>query len=398
MAVNTTSAAVPSGRSMLQSAGMRTLRAAGVVGGFAQSLTGATGSLLAFEVTGSQAAAGLPMTATVAGAGAAAALSSRLVASYGRRRALSSGAGVAVFGSVLVGLAALTSSLALVLAGCALLGAGTAMVMLCRYAAAELVPEALRPRAMASVLGATTIGAVAGPNLLAPMGAAAAGLGLPELSGPFGFGALAFGCTAALLFAGLGDDRPGPEAVPASGGEGASALPGLLVLSVSNLVMIGVMTMAPVHMEHRHGGGLAVIGLVISIHVAGMFAPSTLSGRLVQRFGPSPMAMVAGVSMCAACALAAAGAASPWTLGVAMAALGVSWNLALVAGSAMLTAAAPRRARLKREGLGEVGMSIAAATAGLACGPLAAQGGYALVAIVGAAAAVLIPATIALRP
>lgn len=375
---------------------MRTLRAAVVVGGFAQSLTGAAGALLAVAVTGSQAAAGLPATATVAGAGAAAALSSQLVASLGRRRALSSGAGVAVAGSAAVAAGATASTLAPVLVGCALLGAGTAMVMLCRYAAAETVPEALRPRAMASVLGATTIGAVAGPNLLAPASAAAASLGLPGLSGPFVFGALAFACTAALLAAGLGDEKPAP-APPTNAAGAASPLPGLLVLGLSNLVMVGVMTMAPLQIEHRHGGGLVAIGLVVSAHIAGMFAPSTLSGRLVHRLGAAPTAMIAGTSMTAACALAALGASSPWTLGAAMTILGVTWNLGLVSGSAMLTAAVPPAARLKREGAGEVAMSIAAATGSLACGPLAAQAGYPLLALTGAATALLIPTALTLH-
>lgn len=392
MGHNGTAAAVErSGRELLRNPAMRVLRTACVVGGFAQSLTGAAGALLAVEVTGTASAGGLPQMVQVAGAAAAALIASRLTVPLGRRRTLASGAGVAAAGSVAAAAGALASSLALILIGCALLGAGTASVMLGRYAAAELVPEALRPRAMASVLAATTIGAVAGPNLLAPANLAAERSGLPGLAGPFVLGALAFALTAAML-AGLPETRPVSfAAVPASEPTRlASALPGLGVLAASNLVMVGVMTMAPVHMG-RHGAGLTMIGLVISIHIAGMFAPSPLSGLLVQRVGASRTAAFAGVAMCGSCLLAAIGADLQWTLGVAMAGLGVGWNLGLVAGSAMLTASVPREVRVKREGLGEAGMGAAAAIGGLACGPLVAQGGYAALAMAGAAMAVLIP-------
>jgi predicted MFS family arabinose efflux permease len=302
-------------------------------------------------------------------------------------------------GSLIVAAGALAGSLALVLAGCALLGAGTAAVMLMRYAAAEQVPESLRPKAMASVLTATTIGAVIGPNLLAPTGFAAERLGLPALAGPFAFGAFAFALTVAMVLAGL---RGAPIPVPASPqkvatGGWPSAAPGLAVLTLSNLVMVGVMTMAPVQMSHHGNGGLGLIGLVLSAHIIGMFAPSALSARLVQRIGATRTAVLAGCTMAGACAFAAAVASSHWLLGFAMAALGVGWNLGLVSGSTLLTAAMPPEARTRREGLGEVGMGLAAAVGGLVCGPLAAYGGYVSLAMAGAIAAALIPA-LATRP
>lgn len=389
-----TAAAVDeSGRTGIRSPAMRVLRAACVVGGFAQSLTGAAGALLALEMTGSESAAGLPQTVLVAGSAAAAAIASRLAVPFGRRRTLAAGAAAATAGSILVVAGALIASIAVVLGGCALLGAGTATVMLIRYAAAEQVPESLRPKAMASVLTASTIGSVAGPNLLAPASRAAEHLGLPALAGPFAFGGLAFALTVAMLLAGLRAAPPplSEPAVTTAPGRLPSARPGLAVLTLANLVMVGVMTMAPVQMSH-HGGGLALIGLVISVHIIGMFAPSALSALLVERIGATPTAVLAGCVMTAACAFAAAAASSHLMLGIAMAALGIGWNLGLVAGSAMLTASAPREVRVKREGLGEVGMGAAAAAGGLACGPLVAYGGYVALAMAGAIAAALIPA------
>ncbi|GAB4005312.1 hypothetical protein GCM10029992_52840 [Glycomyces albus] len=254
---------------------MRAVRLAAAVGGLAQSLTGAAGALLAHQISGSEATAGLPQTALVAGAAVSAAAASRLAVSFGRRRVMTAGALAAVIGSALVAAGAAATALAPILAGFAMLGSGTAVVMLCRYAAAELVPERDRAGAMASVLVATTVGAVAGPNLLAPAGAAAEALGLAALIGPFAFGAVGFALTALVLRVGMSDaPRPEPDRDTIRTGSAPipSAVPALSVLMLSNLVMVAVMTMAPVRMGHFHAS-LAVIGLVVSLHIAGMFAP-----------------------------------------------------------------------------------------------------------------------------
>lgn len=373
---------------------MRAVRLAAAVGGLAQSLTGAAGALLAFEVSGSAAAAGLPQTSQLAGAALSAAIASRLAVVVGRRRSLTAGAVAAVIGAALVGFGAAVSALGLILTGFALLGAGTAVVSLCRYAAAELVPEADRPRAMASVLAATTVGAVAGPNLLAPTGAAAAAVGLPALTGPFVFGAVGLALTALVLWSGMSDAPPvETEHTKAAAGTGPlrSAIPGLAVLTLSNLVMVTVMTMTPIRMGHFHAS-LAVIGLVVSLHIAGMFAPSPISARLVDRIGAQRTAVLASLVMASSCLGATVLDGSTTGMAVTMTGLGVGWNLGLVSGSVMLTASLPREVRLRREGTGEVGMGVAAATGGIVCGPVAAWGGYGLLAVGGAATAGLITA------
>jgi len=152
------------------------------------------------------------------------------------------------------------------------------------------------------------------------------------------------------------------------------------------------MTMAPVHLHHV-GVGLGVIGLVVSVHIAGMFAPSPVSGWLTDRVGAAPVATGAAAILIVACALAATGAASSVLLAVALVLLGFGWNLALVSGSVLLTAGVPALDRPRREGWGEVGMGSAAAGGGAASGVVVAAGGYpALAAAAAAAAALLLPA------
>lgn len=363
---------------------LRVLWTAGVIAGLAQSVAGSAGALLARELGGSDSVAGLPQTALVVGSAASALGLSALGRSRGRRVSLSSGATVAALGCAVVAVAAGAGSLALVCVGTLLSGAGTTAVMLSRYAAADLVDEPGRARAMAGVLTAVTVGAVAGPNLLAPAAHVADDLGLTPLAGPYVVGGVLFAVTATLLAGGLGDDRPTEppprvRAVPL----GRQAVLGLATLTVANLVMVAVMTMAPVQMHHG-GQSLAVIGLVVSLHIAGMFAPSPVTGRLVSRYGARAVAVAAGVVLTVACVLAAFDA-GPTLLAVAMITLGVGWNLALLSGSTLLTEGAPREERMRREGWGEVGMGVAAAGGGAAAGPTMAWGGYGALAAVGAA-------------
>ena len=374
---------------------IRVLWAASALGGFAQSLAGSAGALLARQIGGSDAVAGLPQTVSVIGAAISATLLSRLTLRRGRRLALSCGAWAAVVGCAAVMLAAVFSSLPLVLAGSVLLGAGSTTVMLGRYAAADLAMEADRVHSMATVLTVTTIGAVLGPNLLAPASGFVSGVGLPELSGPYLFAMLGFGAAGCALGIGL-------RAKPIAAGTGVAATSirvapddgrhtasGFAVLVVANLVMVSVMTMAPVQLAHD-GRNLSMIGLVISAHIAGMYAPSPLSGWLVHRIGGVRGAAVSGLALLAACVIAALGAADPVVLGAGMILLGVGWNLGLISGSDLLTAgvAADRRPRL--EGIGELGMNAAAAGGGAVSGPVMMLGGYPTLAIVGSIASAFI--------
>jgi len=361
----------------------------------AQSLAGTGGALLARQVGGTDAVAGLPQALLVVGAAVSALALSALTRRRGRGLALSLGAGVAVAGCLVVMLAGMAGHLPGILVGSLLLGSGTTAVMLGRYAAADLGPATSRAAGMASVLTATTIGAVAGPNLLAPTAALAAGLGMPALTGPYLVAAAGFTAAGGALAVGLGTGRPrGTPAprvaagkAPGSGVLSRSGAAGLGVLGVANLVMVSVMTMAPVQLHHV-GVGLGVIGVVVSVHIAGMFAPSPLSGWLTDRVGPLRVAAGAAAMLVLACAIAAAGAASTVLLGIGLLLLGVGWNLALVAGSVLITDGVAAGERPRREGWGEVAMGTAAAGGGATAGPMVATGGYPTLAVAAASVAV----------
>jgi MFS family permease len=379
----------------LQRRTVRVLMAAQVLGGLGQS-GAAAGALLALDLTGSEALAGLPLAMLVAGSSAAIVPITALSRRSGRRAGLTAALATAALGAVgVVAAGALRSFPLLLIAGFAF-GAGNSAVMLARYAAADLSTPAQRGRAIGLVVFATTFGAVAGPNLLAPAGHAATALGLPALTGLFLFAACAYALSGAVLLALLRPDpllvatrravaRPqhlAPPRVPLRSLLAApGALAGLLTIVVANLVMVAVMAMAPVHMA-MEGHGLRFVGLVISLHVAGMFAPAPLTGWLTDRIGPLPVAGAGAVLLVLAGALAAT---SGLVLGLAL--LGVGWNAGLVAGSTLLASAVPAEQRPRAEGAGELGMGIAAASATAVAGPVMGVAGYAALAIAGAVAA-----------
>lgn len=260
---------------------------------------GTAGALLSAELAGAE-AAGLPTGALVVGQALAALLVADRTQPLGRGKSLALGYALGALGAALVIAAAVAQNLAALLLGSAVLGGGNAAVFLTRYAAAEIGDGAARGRGLGVVLFAAALGAVASPNLLGPSGAVADRFGLPPLTGLYLVALVCFGVAALFLllaatpgvpYVGQGAAWLGPRRGSSVGGRdlvsGANRPPAraaLAVLAVTNLVMVAVMAMAPVHLV-THGHSLQHVGFIVSLHVAGMFAPSPLSGWAADRFG-----------------------------------------------------------------------------------------------------------------
>ncbi len=105
--------------------------------------------------------------------------------------------------------AGVVGSMPLLLLGAVMLGATTAANSGARYAATDLATEDRRGRALSTVVWATTIGAVLGPNLSGPAGSFANAVGIPELTGPFALGTVGMGLAALVIWRAA---APGPAA------------------------------------------------------------------------------------------------------------------------------------------------------------------------------------------
>src|SRR6266545_2571860 len=183
---------VPETYAAVQRRTVRVLVGSQVLGGVGVSIGFAVGALLAEQISGSATLAGLATTASVLGSALAAVPLSRLMAVRGRRPGLALGYLIGAAGASLAAVAAALDAYWLLLVGMCLFGSSTTANLQARYAATDLAVPARRARALGTVVWATTIGAVAGPNLSDPAGRTAEVLGLPALAGPFVWSGLAF--------------------------------------------------------------------------------------------------------------------------------------------------------------------------------------------------------------
>jgi len=357
------------------------------------------GTIVAEEIAGTSALAGLPAASVVLGSAVGSALLSLLMARRGRRIGLALGYTISVGGALVAAAAVIVGSLPLLTLGTLLIGFGNSSNQLSRYAAADLVPHGRRASAIGLVVWGATVGAVVGPNLVAFAGDVAVNLDLPRLVGPYLMPVLFVGAAAVLSFSLL---RPDPyELADESAIESAEAialpnvplvdllrrpavLAAIVALVTGQVVMVLIMTMTPLHMT-QHGHDLAAVGLVISGHTFGMFALSPVSGRLTDRFG-SPVVIALGLAVLAVSAVMAAVAPADGgvLLFVALFLLGYGWNLGFVAGSAMLAGNLAIGERTRLQGFTDAFIWSSAAAASLSSGLVVDWAGYATLGLIGA--------------
>ncbi|WP_010314224.1 MFS transporter [Saccharopolyspora spinosa] len=377
--------------------------------GLAAGIT--VGALLAQDMLGSTSLSGLPSGLFTIGSAAAAVIVGRTSQHLGRRIGLSVGYAAGAAGSLGVVIAAATGSVLLLFLALFVYGAGTATNLQARYAGADLASPQHRGRAVSTVLVATTVGAVAGPNLVTATGQLADALNIPRLAGPFILASVAYAAAAAVLWTMLRPDPlttaraiaadaadpagepPEQEATSTRNGRSAHLMLGAAVMVLTQLIMVAIMTMTPIHMQH-HGHDVSAAGLVIAVHVAGMYLPSPFSGLLVDRFGRMAVAAASGVTLLGAGLLAAlAPPNSVVLLAFALALLGLGWNFGLVSGTAIITDTVPLATRAKTQGAVDVAIALAGAGGGMASGLVVAASSYtALAGIGGALALAIIPA------
>jgi len=362
------------------------------------------GALLAEDMLDSTSFSGLPSALFTGGAAGTALLVGRLSQRSGRRAGLAAGYATGALGGVGIVLAAVLDNVPLLLLSLFVYGAGSATNLQARYAGADLADPSHRGRAVSTVLLATTIGAVAGPNLVDVMGHIAEQLSIPRLAGPFLLASAAYATAAVILQLRLRPDPllvarslaaepapPSTEDAPPTVAPVPNGLPlAAAAMVLTQVVMVAVMTMTPIHMRD-HGHGLGATGFVIAVHIAFMYLPSPLTGMLSDRVGRRPVIAAGGlVLLLAGLVAAAAPADSMVLLTVALALLGLGWNLGLIGGTALLTDSTPLATRARTQGAVDLSVSLAGAAGGLTSGLVVAATSYATLGLLGGALALLI--------
>ncbi|HEX5542536.1 MAG TPA: MFS transporter [Micromonospora sp.] len=391
-----------------------------VIGGLGVAIGIAVGALLAAQLGGTS-ISGLAQSAGVIGGALLAVPVARIMNARGRRPGLTLAYLVGAVGGVLVVAATVINWLPLFFLGMLLFGGGSTANLQARYTAVDLALPARRGKQLSVIVWATTIGAVAAPNLAGPADRAVARLNLPELSGPFVFSAIAFALAAGLLLAFLRPDplltarqlansRTAEGSTPRHDGGVRAALGvvaqrpaarlGVTAVAIGHLVMVGVMAMTPVHIGAAHPDAdvLTIVGIVISLHIAGMYALSPVVGWLTDRIGRRAVILTGTALLLAAAAIAgtATGSDTP-RLSIGLILLGLGWSCTMVAGSTLLSESVPAQVRPAAQGLSDLLMGLAGAAAGALSGFVVDHAGYHVLNLLGAVVTVPL-IMLALRP
>jgi MFS family permease len=433
---------------------LRLLFGTQIIGGVGVAIGISVGALLAADMGGAG-VSGLASSAAVIGGALLAVPATRLMRRGGRRPGLVFAYLTGAVGSLVIVVGAATGQVLPVFAGMLLFGGGTAANLQARYTAVDLAEPARRGRQLSLIVWATTVGAVAGPNLAPLADRAVRGWGLREYSGPFAFSALAFGLAGGAVLVLLRPDpllvvraivartaaadadpapgaaAPGPDGVTPAGvggvasagvegaagtGGGSSAgglrlgwqavtaspaaRLGVSAVAVGHVVMIGVMSMTPVHINeggHDHAAVLRIVGLVLSLHIAGMFALAPLMGWLTDRLGRRPVILLGIGLLLLACAVAGTAGHDTARLSTGLLLLGLGWSATMVAGSTLLSESVAVDVRPVAQGLADMVMGMAGAAAGALAGVVVAIGGYPTLTLL-AAIATLPLLALSLRP
>ena len=387
---------------LIQRKTIRVLALGQVLGGFGLGSVLSIGSLLARDLSGSEAWAGSAATFSTLGAAIWAIPLSRLAYARGRRVSLASGAALAINGAIAVIESANLRLFPLLLLGIFLLGAGSATSLQARFAATDIPIPGKTGRSIGLVVWATTIGAVTGPNLFGPGDQLGEALGLPPMTGPFLFTVAAqIGSTLVFWF-GL---RPDPllyaqklQTKTKNKISLKSALQTLkenpvprfavFAVALSHMVMVSVMSMTPVHMQDM-GYDLVVVGFTISLHIAGMYALSPVMGILADKIGKVQLILLGQLMYLLAIAFAGFGQMDRLQVTIGLTLLGLGWSASTVAGSALLASSVPANEKTNVQGVSDSTMNLSGAIGGGVAGSI-----LSLVAFNGLNFVALVPVTV----
>ena len=401
-------------RQALQRRTLITLSISQVLGsaGLTSGIT--VGGLIAKDLLDGDTFAGLSTASLTIGTAIGSAQLARMMSERGRRPGLVTGYAIGVVGAVVAVVAAQQRMFGLLIVGSILLGAGQASNLLARYAAADLAAPDQRARAISRLVFMSTFGAVAGPVMVGLGGAVGRGLGIDELAGPYLFSIVFFLAAAVITTVRL---RPDPlvlaGGVKRAGAERArvdlagslrlvaqrpDARLALASMVVSQVVMVAVMTMTPLHMrDHDHS--VQLVGFVLAVHIAGMYALAPVIGRINDRIGGYRTIAAGGVVLAASTVITALAGAAPSLLFLGLFLLGLGWSGGLIAGSSMLTASMPLEHRTKVQGAADLSMSLMGGLAGFGSGFVKQSVGYHMLSNAGTLAAglLLVAAVVAIR-
>ena len=367
----------------LQKRTLRPLMAGLVPAGAAITSAYSAAAVLGEEITGNETFGALAAACLTTGAALSTLPLAKIMAARGRRPGIVTGYVVAVFGALLAMIAAITEVYIFLPIGILGVGVGNGANLAARYAAADLAPEESKASAIGNLVWASTIGSVLGPSLgLGPAKKVGDFLGAPELAGPYIISGLLFLLAALTIRKWL---RPDPLVVVGGIGEEGeqktsfkeafrklfSSRVGRLSVGsmvVGHVVMVGVMTMTPLHLKDG-GHQLEIVGFVISLHIIGMYAFSPLVGVLTQKIGAKSVIALGGLLLVVGAELAShADPEDSAGVFVGLFLIGLGWSFGLVASSTLIATEFKGSEKVRIQGLADLAMTASGGIAGIGSG------------------------------
>ena len=373
------------------------LSTATILGGLGFGASASVGALLLAEVSGNDAISGLAAAMSNAGAAAAGIPLARIAARRGRRTAVVLGSSVAMLGALLAISGAAISQWWVLALGIGILGVASAVQLLSRFAATDLALPENRARDLSLVVWSITVGAVIGPNLMGPGAVVGGWIGVTPLAGVFVFTFFAQLAAVCVNYFGLRPDPlltaralqaeaaqardAGPEtATEVAASRGAKIL-AIVIIGMAQAIMVGLMAMTPLHLKH-HGGSDALVGITLSLHIAGMYALSPVFGILAGKIGRLPVIVGGWAILLVAIYFAYLSGENSLYVQIAMTLVGVGWSAVTVAGAALLTDLTALGERPKWQGRADTFMSASGAAAGVLAGIVFAMSDFSILALV----------------
>lgn len=427
-----TATLAPARIAALQRRTIGVLSVATILGGLGVGAALSVGSLLLAEVSGNDAISGLASAVFSAGTAAGGVPLARVAMRHGRRRALVVGSAVAFFGAVIAIVGAAMGVWPVLALGLGMLGVASSVQLLSRFTATDLAQPKRRARDLSFVVWMITVGAVIGPNLIGPGEVVGNAIGVPPLAGVFVFACVAQALAALVNWVGLRPDplfvarelaaaasqreqaeageRPGAQpddpdpataaphtsrvTIPQASTRNAQVLV-IVVIAVAQILMVGLMAMTPLHLMHT-GGTAELVGLTLSLHIAGMYALSPVFGYLTNTLGRMPTIGLGLALFAGSVWLAYVAGDSHLTVQISLVLLGLGWSAVTVAGAVLLTDITPEPERPRWQGRSDTFMSAAGALAGALAGVAFAIGAFPLLSLI-AGAVLLAGALVAAR-
>lgn len=311
------------------------LTAAQALAGANSVVVYATGAIVGDMLAPDKSLATLPISVFVVGMAACIMPAGAIARRHGRRAAFLAGTGCGMLVGLLAAAAIVQSSFWLFCLATFFGGAYAAVVLSFRFAAADGVSPALRPRALSFVMGGGVVAGVVGPQLVTHT----MYLWQPHMFAATFLVQAAVAALSALVL--LGVRLPTPSAAEVAQGRPLSVIArqplfitAVICGAVSYMLMNFLMTAAPLAM-HLCGHSQENANLGLQWHVIAMYAPSFFTGRLIVRFGAGRV-VAAGLLLTGLAAAAGLNGIDVAHFWLTLILLGVGWNFGFVGASALV--------------------------------------------------------------